>query len=107
VSGANPWVLVGAAGLLEVAWAIALGYSQGFTRLVPSVITLVCAGASFWLLSRAMLDLPVGTAYAVWVGIGAVGAAALGIVLFSEPANPGRLAGIVLIVAGIVVLKLA
>mgnify|MGYP005844159015 CR=1 FL=1 len=107
MSGVSPWVLVGVAGLLEVAWAISLNYSQGFTRLLPSVITAVCAGASFWLLSRAMLELPVGTAYAVWVGIGAVGAAALGIALFNEPANAGRLAGIALILAGIIVLKLA
>ena len=107
MSGVSPWVRVWVAGLLEVAWAIGLSYSQGFTRLVPSVVTVVCAGASFWLLSRAMVDLPVGTAYAVWVGIGAVGAALLGIVLFGEPANAGRILGILLIVAGIAALKLA
>jgi quaternary ammonium compound-resistance protein SugE len=107
MTGVNPWILVGVAGLLEVAWAIGLTYAQGFTRLVPSVVTVVCAGASFWLLSRAMLELPVGTAYAVWVGIGAVGAAALGIALFNEPASAGRLVGIALILAGIVTLKLA
>ena len=107
MSGLSPWVLVLLAGLLEVGWAIGLKYSMGFTRLLPSVLTVAGALASFWLLSRAMQSLPVGTAYAVWVGVGAVGTAALGIVLFSEPVSVMRLAGIALIVAGIVALRLA
>lgn len=107
MSGVNPWLLLVAAGFLEVVWAISLGYSRGFTRLLPSVVTVVGAGLSFWLLSRAMLALPVGTAYSVWVGIGAVGAALLGILLFAEPVNALRLLGIALILAGILALKLA
>jgi quaternary ammonium compound-resistance protein SugE len=107
MSGVSPWVLVAVAGLLEVAWAVGLKYSQGFTRLVPSVLTVAGALASFWLLSRAMQALPVGTAYAVWVGIGAVGTAVFGIVLFSEPVNLVRLLGIALVLAGIAALRLA
>jgi quaternary ammonium compound-resistance protein SugE len=107
MSGASPWVLVLVAGLLEVGWAIGLKYSMGFTRLLPSVLTVAGALASFWLLARAMQALPVGTAYAVWVGVGAVGTAVLGIVLFDEPVNAMRLAGIALVVAGIVALRLA
>lgn len=103
----SPWLLVGLAGLLEVVWAIALKYADGFTRFWPSVVTMIGAFASFWLLSHAMKTLPAGTAYAVWVGIGALGVALLGIALFGEAASPGRLAGIGLIVAGIIVLKLA
>lgn len=95
------------AGLFEVGWALGLKYSDGFTRLVPSVLTLVGAVASFWLLSYAMKSLPVGTAYAVWVGIGTVGTAILAVFLFSEPVNAMRIGGIALIVAGIVALKLA
>jgi quaternary ammonium compound-resistance protein SugE len=107
MSGASPWALVLVAGLLEVGWAIGLKYSMGFTRLLPSVLTVAGALASFWLLARAMQALPVGTAYAVWVGVGAVGTAVLGIVLFDEPVNAMRLAGIALVVAGIVALRLA
>lgn len=103
----NPWVIVLIAGLLETGWAIGLKYSEGFTRLVPSVLTLVCAVASFWLLSLAMKDLPVGTAYAVWVGIGAVGTALLAVALFGEPVNIARVLGVGLILGGIITLKLA
>lgn len=103
----NPWVALVLAGLLEVVWAIGLKYSEGFTRLWPSVITIIGAFASFWLLSHAMKTLPTGTAYAIWVGIGALGVAILGIALFGESASLGRLAGIGLIVAGIIALKLA
>ena len=103
----NPWALVAAAGVLEVVWAIALKQSAGFTRLWPSIITVVGALASFWLLAQAMNVLPAGTAYAVWVGIGALGVAILGVILFGEPATPMHIAGIGLIVAGIAVLKLA
>ena len=102
----SPWALVLIAGLLETAWALGLKYSEGFTRPIPSALTILGALASFWLLSLAMKSLPVGTAYAVWTGIGAVGTAVLGIVLFGESATVGRLVSLALIVAGIVGLKL-
>ena len=95
------------AGLLEVGWAIGLKYTDGFTRLWPSALTLLAMVGSVLLLGAAMKSLPVGTSYAVWVGVGAVGTAILGIVLFGEPANVGRLASLGLIVAGIIGLKLA
>ena len=101
------WILLLVAGLLEVGWAIGLKYTEGFTRLWPSVLTLAAMAGSVVLLGIAMKSLPVGTAYAVWVGVGAVGTAILGIVLFAEPANVGRLLSLGLIVAGIVGLKLA
>jgi quaternary ammonium compound-resistance protein SugE len=100
------WVLLVVAGLLEVGWAIGLKYTEGFTRLWPSVFTLAAMVASVVLLGIAMKSLPVGTSYAIWVGVGAIGTAILGIVLFGEPANIGRLASLGLIVAGIVGLKL-
>ena len=103
----SPWVLVVLAGLMETGWALGLKYSDGFTRLWPSVITIGGALASFWLLSAAMRDLPVGTAYAVWVGIGAVGTAIAAVIFLGEPMNALRVAGIVLIVAGIAALKFA
>ncbi|RUS59768.1 quaternary ammonium compound efflux SMR transporter SugE [Pseudorhodobacter sp. E13] len=103
----SAWPALVLAGLFEVGWALGLKYSDGFTKLVPSVLTLLGAAASFWLLSYAMKTLPVGTAYAVWVGIGTVGTAVLAIFLFAEPANMLRITGIALIVAGIVALKLA
>jgi quaternary ammonium compound-resistance protein SugE len=101
------WLLLFIAGLLEIGWAIGLKYTEGFTRFWPSVFTGVCMVASVILLGIAMKSLPVGTSYAVWVGVGAVGTAILGIVLFGEPASPGRLASIGLILAGIIGLKLA
>jgi quaternary ammonium compound-resistance protein SugE len=94
------------AGLLEIGWAIGLKYTEGFTRLAPSVLTLACMAASMALLGLALKNLPVGTAYAVWTGIGTVGTAILGIYLFGEPATALRLACIGLIVAGILGLKL-
>lgn len=103
----NPWLIVLIAGFMETAWALGLKYSDGFTRLWPSVATIVGALASFWLLSVAMKSLPVGTAYAVWVGIGAVGTAIAAVILFGEPATLMRATGIGLILAGIVVLKFA
>lgn len=99
------WMLLVAAGMLEIVWAIGLKYSLGFTRVWPSVITIICMVASFWLLSLAMRTLPVGTAYAVWTGIGAVGAALGGMVLFNEPRDAARLACIAMIIAGIIGLK--
>ncbi len=102
----NAWLMLVVAGLLEVGWALGLKQSDGFTRLWPSVLTVLGALGSFWLLSLAMKDLPVGTAYAVWVGIGAVGTAILAVFLFGEPVNAMRVAGIALIIGGIVALKL-
>jgi quaternary ammonium compound-resistance protein SugE len=101
-----PWLLLFVAGLLEIAWAIGLKYADGFTRLWPSVGTIAAMIGSVVLLALAMRSLPVGTAYAVWTGIGAVGTVILGIVLFAEPATAARLVSIGLIVAGIAGLKL-
>jgi quaternary ammonium compound-resistance protein SugE len=100
------WLYLFIAGLFEVAWAIGLKYTEGFTRLVPSIWTVASMVLSIVLLGLALKSLPVGTAYAVWTGIGAVGTASLGIYLFGEPATAARLASIGLIVAGIVGLKL-
>ena len=99
------WIILFVAGLLETGWAIGLKYTEGFSKLVPSVLTLAAMAASVVLLSLALRTLPVGTGYAVWTGIGAVGTAILGIVLFGEPATAARLACIGLIVAGIAGLK--
>jgi quaternary ammonium compound-resistance protein SugE len=103
----NPWAIVLVAGLMETGWALGLKYSEGFTRLWPSVATVVLALGSFYLLAEAMKSLPVGTAYAVWVGIGAVGTAVAAVFLFHEPVNALRVLGVLLILAGIVALKLA
>ena len=98
------WLLV--AGLLEVAWAIGLKYTDGFTRLVPSVLTLAAMAASVFFLALAVRTIPIGTGYAVWTGIGAVGVAILGMFLFDEPRTLARLGCIALVVAGIAGLKL-
>lgn len=103
----NPWLIVAIAGLMETGWALGLKYSEGFTKLVPSVVTIALALGSFWLLSLAMKSLPVGTAYAVWVGIGAIGTAVAAVFLFHEPVNLMRVMGVLLILAGIVALKFA
>lgn len=100
------WFILLVAGLLEVGWAIGLKYTEGFTRPLPTVLTVGAMVASIGLLGLAMKSLPVGTAYAIWVGIGAVGTALLGMWLFKEPATVGRLLSLALIVAGIVGLKL-
>lgn len=100
------WLYLAIAGALEVVWAIGLKTTHGFTRPVPSVLTVVAMVASFYCLAQALRSLPVGTAYAVWTGIGACGTAALGIVLYGESAAPARLASIALIVLGILGLKL-
>lgn len=102
----NWWILV-VAGLLEVGWAIGLKYTEGFTRLWPSVWTVLSMLLSVGLLGLAMKSLPVGTAYAVWVGIGAIGTAVMGIVLFSESASAIRILSLLLILAGIVGLKIS
>jgi len=101
------WMILVVAGFFEVAWAIGLKYTEGFSRPVATSLTLVAMGISVWLLSIAMKYLPVGTAYAVWVGIGAVGTVALGIWLFDEPTNVLRMASVALIIIGIIGLKLA
>jgi quaternary ammonium compound-resistance protein SugE len=100
------WLLLVVAGLLEIGWAVGMKSTHGFTRWGPSTAVLVTALLSFYLLALAMKTLPVGTAYAVWVGIGAVGAAALGIALLGETASLPRLASIALIVAGVIGLRL-
>ena len=107
MSPAASWLLLIVAGLFEVGWAIGLKYTEGFTRLWPTAWTAISLVLSMALLGAAVKALPVGTAYAVWVGIGAVGTAVLGIVLLGEAASAGRVASIALIVAGIVSLKLA
>ncbi len=106
ISQTSAWMVLVVAGLLEIVWAIGLKYADGFTRLGPSLVTAVAAGLSFWLLAVAIKVLPVGTAYAAWTGIGAVGAAALGMMLFDEPTTAPRIVCIGLIVAGIVGLKI-
>ena len=100
------WLVLTVAGLFEVAWAIGLKYTDGFSKFWPSVATAAAMVVSVVLLGWAMRSLPVGTAYAVWTGIGAVGTVVLGIVLFGEPATLGRLACVTLIVAGIIGLKI-
>jgi len=102
-----PWAILVLAGLFEVGWAIGLKYTDGFTRFWPTLGTVSAMIISVGLLGLAMKSLPVGTSYAVWVGVGTVGTAALGILLLEEPANAGRLVSLGLIVAGIVGLKLA
>ena len=101
------WVSLFVAGLFEIVWAVGLKYTNGFTRLWPTVVTGVALVLSFVLLEYAVRTLPVGTAYAIWVGIGAVGTAVLGMLLFGESREPLRLACLVLIVAGVVGLKVA
>lgn len=100
------WFLLFLAGLFEVAWATGLKYSHGFTKLWPSVGTLVCMSISFLLLAKSMQNLPLGTAYAIWTGIGAVGSVILGIVIFQEALTLPRLLCLCMIVGGIVGLKL-
>jgi quaternary ammonium compound-resistance protein SugE len=102
-----PWLVLVLAGLFEIGWAIGLKYTDGFTKLWPTIGTVASMAVSLGLLGIAMKSLPVGTAYAVWVGVGAVGTAILGIVLLGEPANAGRMVSLGLIIAGIIGLKLA
>lgn len=100
------WIYLVVAGLLEVVWAVGLKYSEGFTRPLASTVTVVAMAGSFWLLALALKQIPLGTGYAIWVGVGAVGTAILGIVLFGESAAWPRLACVALILAGIAGLKL-
>jgi quaternary ammonium compound-resistance protein SugE len=99
------WLILVLAGLLEVGWAVGLKYSEGFTQLVPSVLTVLSMAASVFLLGVAIKTLPLGTAYVIWVGIGAVGTAIVGMLLFSEPVSFLRVASLFLIVIGVVGLK--
>ncbi len=101
------WLYLIIAGVLEVVWAYAMKQSHGFTRLVPSIITIVTMLGSFWLLAIAMRTIPLGTAYPVWTGIGAVGAFLAGVVLLAEPVNAMRIIAAVLIVSGLVLMKVA
>ena len=101
------WLILVIAGLLEVVWAVGLKYTHGFSRLTPSIITVVAMVTSVALLSWTMKTLPVGTAYAIWTGIGAVGAAVTGIILLGESASPARIVSLLLIVCGIIGLKLS
>jgi quaternary ammonium compound-resistance protein SugE len=100
-----PWIYLVVAGVLEIAWAAGLKYSNGFSRLWPSLATIALMVASFALLGRAVRDIPVGTAYAAWTGIGAVGTAIVGMLLFGESREVGRILCILLIVAGVAGLK--
>lgn len=101
------WISLIVAGLLEVVWAFSMKQSEGFTRVVPTIVTLVMVVASFALLSFSMKSLPLGTAYTIWTGIGAVGAFLVGIAFLGEPANMLRVAAAILIVGGLLMMKLA
>ena len=101
------WIYLLFAGLLEIVWAVSMKQSEGFTRLTPTVVTIIGMIASFWLLAVAMRSLPLGTAYAIWTGIGAVGAFALGIFMLGEAASPQRLLAAGLIVLGLILMKTA
>lgn len=101
------WALLVIAGMMETGWAVGLKYSQGFTKLVPSIFTVIGMIASFYFLSLALRSLPLGTAYAIWTGIGAIGTVILGILLFKEPADTMRLICIGIILIGIIGLKIS
>lgn len=101
------WIYLTIAGVLEIVWAFSMKQSEGFTKLVPSLVTLVTMVASFALLSLSMKSLPLGTAYTIWTGIGAVGAFVVGILVLGEQANPMRIAAAVLIVSGLVLMKVS
>ena len=102
-----PWFYLFLAGLLEIAWAVGLKHTEGFTRPLPSILTIGAMAVSFWFLSLALKSLPMGTAYAVWTGIGAAGTAILGMIWLGESANAVRLASLALIVLGVAGLKFA
>lgn len=106
MSVTSSWIVLIIAGLFEVCWAIGLKYTDGFTKLYPSIFTLVTLALSMFLLAKASQTLPIGTAYGVWVGVGALGAAILGIVLFKESATPARIFFIALMLISIIGLKL-
>lgn len=106
MTATTAWIFLTIAGLLEVCWAIGLKYSEGFTRVLPSIFTVVTLALSMYLLAKASETLPIGTAYGIWVGIGAFGAALLGIILFNESASPARIAFLMLLLISIIGLKL-
>jgi quaternary ammonium compound-resistance protein SugE len=99
------WAMLIVAGLFEVAWATGLKYTEGFTKLLPSMFTLITLALSMFLLAKASKDLPIGTAYGVWVGVGALGAAIMGMILFREPATPMRIFFLLLLLTSIIGLK--
>lgn len=101
------WAYLLFAGLLEVVWASSMKLSHGFTRPIPSLITLATMAASFWLLAMAMRTIPLGTAYTVWTGIGSIGAFIVGITMLAEPINATRIFAVALIVSGLILLKLS
>lgn len=105
MSTTTSWIVLVIAGLFEVCWAIGLKYTYGFTKLVPSIFTLVTLALSMFLLAKATQTLPIGTAYGVWVGVGALGAAILGIFLFNESASPARIFFLILLLVAIIGLK--
>lgn len=100
------WIFLVIAGLLEICWAIGLKYTEGFTKILPSIFTLITLALSMYMLARASQMIPIGTAYGIWVGIGALGAAILGIFLFNESASPARIFFLVLLLVAIIGLKL-
>jgi len=101
------WIILSIAGLLEVCWAIGLKYTDGFTKLGPSIFTLICLAASMFLLAKASQVLPIGTAYAIWVGIGALGASIVGILVLKEPASAARIIFLLMLLISIIGLKLS
>ncbi len=100
------WIILLIAGLFEISWAVGLKFSHGFTQIIPSIITVICMVASFYFLALALKHLPLGTAYAIWTGIGTIGTVIFGIILFKEPVTAIRLLCIGLIISGITGLKL-
>src|SRR5690606_29718660 len=106
MSTTTAWIILTIAGLLEICWAIGLKYTEGFTKFTPSVLTISAMVVSMYLLGKATNVLPIGTAYGVWVGIGTVGAATLGIILFKEPATTAKIIFLVMLVTSIIGLKL-
>lgn len=101
------WILLLIAGLLEIVWAYSMKQSEGFTRLLPSLITVTAMAASFWLLALAMRAIPLGTAYLIWTGIGAVGTFIAGLILLGEPANAGRIIAALLVASGLLLMKVS
>lgn len=101
------WIILSIAGLLEVCWAIGLKYTEGFTKIGPSIFTLICLAGSMFLLAKASQVLPIGTAYAIWVGIGALGASVVGILVLKEPASVARVIFLLMLLVSIVGLKLS
>lgn len=102
-----PWIYLLIAGILEIVWAYTMKQAYGFTRLIPSLITILAMIVSFWLLALAMRTIPLGTAYIIWTGIGAVGAFLVGIICLAEPLNTGRILAAILIISGLILMKIS